>query len=192
MIGRRRALVLAALVGIATLLGACGGDEPVEATAPLPMVRDSVVPASLVGGDIQLRENVDKETVEAFANAGEMSLVADGRLWELRQGARLVGALQVASVVHRVDLADSEDRRSMLRQVLPGNLNQLVIDDVPVWAAEANDKVVYVWFATDTFQVLQLKGSRLDPEAILREVVAFQRASEDWLPLPAEAYEDVG
>ena len=187
----RRAIAAVLLVGVATLAAGCGGDAPVEMSAPPPSVPDAIVPTTLRSGEIQLHENIDEETLQAFANGGKFSLVADGRLWELRQGARLVGALQVATVVDRIDLSTADDRRSMLRQVLPGNLNQLVVEEVPVWAAEANDKVVYMWFATGTFQVLQLKGSQLDSEAILNEVIAHQRASEDWLPLPPEAYEDV-
>lgn len=178
-----------AVVALVAALGSCGNDEPVETTTPPPSVPDAVVPATLAG-DIELRENLDDETLEAFANGGERSLVADGRLWELRQGPRLVGALQVSTVVDRIDLAETADRQSMLRQVLPGNLNQLLVHGVPVWATEANDKVVYMWFATDIFQVLQLKGSRLDPEAVLHDVIAHQRGSEDWLPLPPESYED--
>ena len=188
---RRPVRAVVAVAFAAATFGACGGDEPVETSAPPPSVPDAVVPTALEGGKIELHENLAEETVQAFANGGEMSLVADGRLWELRQGARLVGALQVSTVVDRIDLKKSEDRRSMLRQVLPGNLNQLLVNDVPVWATEANDKVVYMWFATGTFQVLQLKGSQLDSEAILNEVIAHQRGSEDWLPLPPEAYEDV-
>lgn len=185
-----RAVVVVVVATLLASLGSgCGGDPPVESVTPPPTVPDAVVPGSL-SDDIALFENTDEETLEAFSAGGKMSLVADGRLWELRQGARLIGALQVSTVMTRVDLADRAQRSSMLRQVLPGNLNQLVVDRVPVWAAEANDKVVYVWFATGTFQVLQLKGSTLDAEAILREVVAHQLAAEDWLPLPPEAYED--
>lgn len=186
----RNRIVRTALAATAMVFAACGDDAPVDTVAPPPSVPETVVPTALTAGGIQLVENTDDETLEAFANGGETSLVADGRLWELRQGARLVGALQVSTVMTRVDLADSKQRTSMLRQVLPGNLNQLLVDRVPVWAAEANDKVVYVWFATDTFQVLQLKGSQLEPEAVLREVVGHQLGSEDWLPLPPEAYED--
>ena len=179
-----------AVLCLALLTAACGNDAPVESKAPPKSVPDSVVPPMLNGDKILLKENVDDETQKAFANGGEFSLVADGRLWELRQGARLVGALQVATVVNRIDLSQGKERRSMLRQILPGNLNELMVDDVPVWAAESNDKVVYVWFATGTFQVLQLKGANLDPEGLLREVIGFQRKSGDWLPLPPEAYDD--
>jgi hypothetical protein len=185
----RRAL-LAVLAFIAAVGAACGDDAPVESTAPPASVPEAIVPTTLGGGSIVLQENVADETVEAFANGGKLSLVSDGRLWELRQGPQLVGALQVSAVVNRVDLRDRGQRRSILRQVLPGNLNQLLVEEVPVWAAEANDKVVYVWFSTDMFQVLQLKGARLDPEAILRETIAHERASDDWLPLPPEAYAD--
>ena len=181
---------LAAATLLIALAGACGGDDAVAPEAPPPSVVATAVPAALSEGKIKLFENTDEETLEAFANGGDLSLVADGRLWELRQGARLVGAFQVSTVMPRVDLTDSQQRQSMLRQVLPGTLNQLVVDKVPVWAAEANDKIVYVWFSTDAFQVLQLKGSQLEPETILREVVGHQLGSEDWLPLPPEAYEE--
>src|SRR5687767_6360740 len=116
-----------ALVMAASIVAGCGGDPEVESVAPPKSVADAVVPSAL-SDDIQLYENTNEETLEAFAAGGEMSLVADGRLWELRQGARLVGALQVSTTTTRVDLADRDQRTSILRQVLPGNLNQLVVD----------------------------------------------------------------
>jgi hypothetical protein len=183
-----RHIAVAALVASSALAGGCGGKSSADAEPPLK-VPAAIVPAALSGG-IELHENTDDETLKAFANGGKLSLVADARLWELRQGTRLVGALQVATFVRRVDLTKADARKSMLRQVLPGDLNQLNIDEVPVWAVESNDKVVYMWFASHMFEVLQLKGSQLQPESILREVVGHEKQSDEFLPLPPEAYSE--
>jgi len=45
------------------------------------------------------------------------------------------------------------------------------------------DKVVYIWFGRDLFEVLQLKRSASDPidaEKVLAELIGFQTASSSW------------
>ena len=172
---------------LAVLVGACGGSGDGE--VELTKVATDLAPPAVADGTIKLYPNADKATARAFADAGERSLQADARLWELRQSDRLVGALQITTVVPKLDLAREEDRTSLLRQIMPGTVNQLEVGDQPVWGTTSNDKVVYLWFGKGLFQVLQLKGSRLEPEKVLSDVLAFQRDTKAWEPLPPEAYE---
>lgn len=177
---RRFALVLV------LALGACGGSKAELALTKVPA---DLAPPAVADGTIKLYPNADKATARAFADAGERSLQADARLWELRQGDRLVGALQITTVVPKLDLEREDDRTSLLRQIMPGTVNQLEVGEQPVWGTASNDKVVYLWFGKGLFQVLQLKGSRLEPEQVLSDVVAFQQGTRAWEPLPPEAYE---
>jgi hypothetical protein len=181
---------LSAAAVIALVLGgaaACGSDQPV---APLAKVPVDLAPASVSAGTIKLYAKTDRATARAFADAGEKSLQADAKLWELRQGDRLVGALQITTVVPKLDLRKDKDRDSLLRQVMIGSVEQLAVGDLPVWVTSANDKVVYMWFGQGLFEVLQLKGSQLQPEQVLTDLVKFQEQTKAWEPLPPEVFEN--
>ncbi|MEN3272606.1 MAG: hypothetical protein V7636_1367, partial [Actinomycetota bacterium] len=80
-----------ALVAVFLLPAACGRGDSGIGVRPVS-VADDLVPGA-IGGGLKLYESRTKETRNAFANAGDESLVADGRVWEIRKGARLVGAL---------------------------------------------------------------------------------------------------
>lgn len=179
---------LSGLVGV-LFVAACGSGDGTIA-APVPRVPAELVPSDVADGTLKFYPKADEPTAQAFANAGDRSLQADAKLWELRQGDRLVGALQITTVVDKLDLARADDRDSLLRQIMLGTVDQLEVGEVPVWATAANDKVVYLWFSKGIFQVLQLKGSELEPERVLTDVLSFQTQSKAWKPLPPEAYDD--
>ena len=101
-----------------------------------------------------------------------------------------MGALQITTVVPKLDLAHKQDRESLLHQIMSTSVNELEVGDLPVWATSSNDKVVYIWFGRGLFEVLQLKGSRLEPEKVLQDIVTYQAGTRAWVPLPPEAYEN--
>lgn len=183
---RLTAVGLAAAVMLAGL--ACGGDGD-DAPVALERVNEQLVPSEVVGGELKFFPRTDDATTKAFANAGGDTLQADARLWELRAGERLVGALQVTTVVPDVDLTRKGDRDELLRQIIVGSVNRLEIDGTPVWVTASEDKVVYVWFGRTLFQVLQLKGTRLDAEAVLTDVVRYQTALPAWDSIDPEDYD---
>lgn len=176
----RRAL----LVLVVLLLGACGDEEAGIGVRPVE-IADELVPEA-VGGGLKLYESTAEETVNAFANAGEESLVADGRLWEIRKAARLVGALQIATMQPKVDLADARRRDSIVTDVLIGSYDRIRVGDVEVYTSAANDKVVYLWFGESMFEVLQLKGDELDHEQVLADVIEHQDGLRSWRPLAVD------
>jgi len=185
----RRALALAALLAAVALLGACGDEDSSIGVRPVS-VADELVPEA-VGGGLKLYESTTEETVNAFANAGEESLVADGRLWEIRKGARLVGALQISSVKSKVDLAESVRRDTIVNDVLIGSYDRIRVGDVEVYTSSANDKVIYLWFGESLFQVLQLKGDELDHEKVLADVIEHQDGLASWRPLVVDVEAEV-
>jgi hypothetical protein len=172
---------LAVVVSMAALAGACGSEA--APLAPLPKVSAALVPQEIPSGGIKLYPKDDAETRTAFAGGGKKTLVSDVKLWELRQGDRLVGALQVSTVMPKLHLRREDHRSSLLHQILPGNVGEIDVGATHVWATASNDKVVYLWFGRDTFAVLQLKGSKLEPENVLTQILAFQTASPAWKPL---------
>jgi hypothetical protein len=170
-----------ALVIVGALAAACGGKPP--PLAPLPKVPVAIVPQEISSGGIKLFPKEDPDTRKAFAGGGLKTLVADAKLWELRQGDRLVGALQVTTVMPKLHLARADHRDSVLHQILIGNVGEIDVGDTHVWATASNDKIVYVWFGTNVFEVLQLKGSKLSPEDVLTQLLTYQTASGAWTPL---------
>lgn len=180
-------LIRACAFAFAFAVAAAGcGSGSGQAVVPLAKVNPALVPSDLPSSGIKLYPNTDRETVKAFASAGDHSLVADARLWELRQADRLVGALEVATVIPKLDLSRADLQQSILHQIMPTTISRLTILDVDVSMAKYNDKVVYVWFADGMFEVLQLKGSKLIPDEVLTQVLAFQTASNAWRPVPAD------
>ena len=175
----RRSFVTLVAV-LAVCLGACGDEAP-------PVVRPARVDPALapaqVAGGIGLRENTDKTTRHALANPGDGALMADGRIWELRRADRLVGTLQISTVLPRFDLRRSDIRAGMVSQILPSGPTRIRIDGIEIFATRSDDRAQFLWFGSDTYEVLQLKDKELDFEAVVRDVIAHQRKVPAWKPL---------
>ena len=174
------ALVVATLVGA----GACGRDD---APPPKPAaVPDGLVPDAVQGGTYAFYESNLPQVKTAFANAGKNSLVADGRMWELRRADRLVGILQVSTLVPGLDLSNEDHRDQVINQILPTARDRLTVGDVTVFVSTADQKSVYLWFSKQTFHLLTLKpGSAddLDPEQVMTEVLDHETQAPGWSPI---------
>ena len=179
---RTRRLVALALVGLLSASStACGSST--KAVAPAE-VDPKLAPVGL-DSNLKLYENRDRSTIHAFANAGKRSLVADGRIWEIRRADRLIGTLQISTVLPEVDLTKDELRDSLVRQILPGSLSSIRIGDVEVFTSEVNGKAVYVWFGKRLFEVLQLRDRAIkDFEPLATQVIDHQATIPSWEPLP--------
>lgn len=174
-------MALAAACLLAVGAAACGDDEA-TAVAP-PRVPEDLAPDTVLDGLLVI-ENRDEATLEAFAADGEGALVSDTRIWEIRRGQRLVGTLQISSVLPKVDLLDAEVRDRMVGQVVLGQSSRIRIDDVEVFTTTTNDKTVFIWFGEEVFEVLQTKDRELDPEALATAIIQFQDGQPGWKPLP--------
>ena len=179
-----RLLAALAVMTSAMLVGACGGDDAAVVERAEPVAAE-LAPAEVAGG-LKLYESTSDETLKAFTNAGDSSLVADGRLWEIRKSDRLVGALQISTVKRKVDLTKARRRDAIVDEILIGSIDRIRSGDVEVYTSAANDKVVYLWFGVGVYEVLQLKGDELDHNQVLADVVAHQRGQAAWRPLPSD------
>jgi hypothetical protein len=168
---------LRTLACVALLFASCAGSAAVE--APPPKVPLSLVPKSLQSGTLKLYENTGKSTKAAFKTGSRNALIGEGRLWEIRDHQRLVGALEIATVRPKVRLRSTKVRKGIVNEVMPGRVDELTVGDVTVYSTSSNDKVVYMWFGKKLFEILQLKGSTIDPEGLLTDVVGYQTATDD-------------
>lgn len=170
------------VVTLSTSVVACGGGGG-KTVAPAEV--DPKLAPTALDANLKLYENRDRRTIHAFANAGKRSLVADGRIWEIRRADRLIGTLQIATVLPEVDLMKSNLRDSLVRQILPGSLSSIRIGDVEVFTSEVNGKAVYVWFGKRLFEVLQLRDrATKDFEPLATQVIDHQATVPSWEPLP--------
>jgi hypothetical protein len=170
----------AVLVTVALVVGAIGcGDAPLP-PAP-PAVPVNLAPASLAP-DLGFEEFTDAK--KAFAEAGTSSLVADGKLWQIRRAATLIGTLQISTVKRDVSTADVRDRRDILAAVMTGAAYETVdVGGVAVARASRADKTLFVWFGANLFEVLQLKGTKVDPDAVINALLAHQLADGKLTPV---------
>jgi hypothetical protein len=167
---------VAFLVVLLGLAGAACGQEHASA-APLKRVPVAIVPASLPGaaGDPPLTLDEYAQGARRINAAGSRSMVAEGRVWEVRRGSTLVGALQVSTLKAKVDVGDPAQREALAGLVLSGSIQRIRVSGVEVVAARTADKVVFMWFGDQLFEVLQVKGAGVNPETMLRSIIDFQR-----------------
>ncbi|HUP85452.1 MAG TPA: hypothetical protein VM143_07275 [Acidimicrobiales bacterium] len=172
--------LLALVVGLA---GGCGEEKPVVKPQSVP---EGIAPPRVQNGEYAFFESELPQVKSAFANAGVNSLVADGRLYEMRRADRLVGVLQVSTVLPELDLADTKLRNQVIGQIMPAVRDRITVGDVVVFSSEANNKTVFLWFEKDMFNLLTIKpGSedQLDAEGVLTEVLDHQTSLPEWDPL---------
>ena len=168
-------VVRAGAVALAVaVLASCGGGSGGVIAVPASVSSD-MVPASVAGG-LLLREFTPARA--RFAKAGESSLVADGRVWEIRRGQTLVGTLQVSTVKPDVSVTDANDRRDIVSGVMTGISYETVsVGETKVIASTAADKSLYLWFGHNLFEVLQVKSTKVDPDEVAAELIEFQQAT---------------
>lgn len=174
---RRRLAVLIAPLLLVT--PACGlfDDGDANALVPPPKVDATIVPEGIANGELKFYEYASAK--KDFARAGDKSLVADGKLWELRRSDRLIGTLQISTLKNKVDLSDEKDRNAIVNQVMPGVSTKVTIDEIEVWTAVTPDKTSFLWFGDRMFELLQIKVSEgteiADAEPLVEELVKFQK-----------------
>jgi len=181
MTRRRLLAALGASVSLAvTTASGCGEDAP-EAVPPAV---DVALAPERIGADLALYENTDEATLAAFRNAGDRSLASDGHIWELRRADRLIGTLQITTVLPKIDLTDPEDRRKIVSAVIPGSPLLRRVAGVEVHTYEIDDRATFVWFAEGLYQVLQLKDREIkDYETVLAEILRHQVTISSFKPL---------
>jgi hypothetical protein len=176
--------LVAAVVAAAALAAGCGNGDGNADRAPAEVALE-LVPDAVNAGAFVLAE--DDAARDAFTTLEQHALVADGRLFAIRDGERLVGTLQLSTMKPKVDLTDPDQRESVISNVIPGARETISVGPIPVIQSAGADKTVFLWFGQEIFQVLQLKptkASPFDPEKILAEIITHQTTQKAWKPLP--------
>ena len=171
----RRIIMSGVTVAALAVLSACGSGSGRRQLIAPKQVPTELVPAT-IEGDLTLSEYMPAR--KAFAEAGASSLVSDGRVWAIRRGETLIGTLQISAVKHDVSVQKASDRKAILNGVMTGvSFETIDVGDVQVAASTAADRSIYMWFGDGIFEVLQLKGTKVDPDAVAGDVIAFQEST---------------
>lgn len=159
------------------LFGACSGRS--ASAAPLKPVPANLVPATLPGapGDPPLTIDEYKEGSHRIDAARGHSVIGHGQVWEVRRGTTLVGALEIATLQPKVDISDPKERQKLAGLIVSGSIQRIVVSGVEVVAARTADKIVFLWFGNQLFEVLQVKGAGIRPDTILKSILDFQKPS---------------
>jgi hypothetical protein len=165
-----------AVVAATVLAGACGHSK---AAGPPKAVPLSLVPATLGSGASQFTVTEFAGARKQFAQAGTRSEVADGRLWEIRNGATLIGTLQISTVKPSVALDQQKVRAKITDLVTEGGATTIKVRGIDVVSSADAQKTTYLWFGKQLFEYLQVKGANIQPEAILRGLLVFQKPSHE-------------
>jgi hypothetical protein len=177
--------LLAILIACATFVAACGRDD--ETVPVARKVDPALAPATAVDGRLKLFESTDEGTRSAFVDAGETSLIADGRLWEIRRAERLVGTLQISTVVPRVELTAERNRQTIAREILIGSPTRILVRDIEVSTVGTERQAMYVWYGVELVQILTVRSfDGIEPVRVLESVLAHQAKQPAWEPLPVE------
>ena len=107
--------------------------------------------------------------------AGSRTVVADGRLWEIRRGATLVGTLQISTVKPNINLSHKDERDKIVDLVMQGGATKIKVRDVDIATSTDAQKTEYLWFGQQLFEYLQVKGTDVKPETILRRLLVVQK-----------------
>lgn len=170
---RRVALALACVFALAS----CGSSS--DAPTPLARVPGDMVPTQLNGapGDTPMLLREYEPGAKRLAKAGANSMIAHGKVFEVRRDDQLVGALQIATLRPKVDVSSAKERDKLASLVVIGATQKIRVSGVEVVAAQADNKIVFLWFGDQLFEVLQIKGDGLKPEQMLKDILDFQKPS---------------
>jgi hypothetical protein len=169
---RRAGATTAAVLVLVLVMSACARAPEVGVGTPgaLP---DPIAPARL--GSL----TVEREPVaeDAFALAGDASLVETGRIYTLRDGPSVEGYLEVAAFRAGVDTLDPDVRRALLRSIGAGTFALERIGDERAWVQELPEQRMMLAFADDGGSMTLLVTRRAfdDADAIFTDLVRYQR-----------------
>jgi len=171
--------VLAVLVLLCA--SACGSDGKVE--VELNGVDRALAPAT-IPPDLALHLSESPDTRAAFANASKRTVMADGLVWEIRRADRLIGTLQLTTVLSRINLNDPDTRLGLVNQILSTTPTSIYVGDAEVYAVQLEGRASFVWFGQGLIEVVQLRDKQIDEyEKVIQAIVDHQKTQPAWIPL---------
>lgn len=178
---RLRLRVGVVVVGALFAVTGCGqGNAP--APAPVPT---ALAPTAVLSGSLRFYLNTAPNTLAAFQQDKKDALISDGKLWEIRRAARLIGTLEIATVKPSVNLAKSKVRDNFTKPILIGDTSDIRLGGQEVSTLHSDDGVsTIIWFGRGLFEVLQLKDTIVTGPQLAQAIIQYQQTRPEWSPLP--------
>ena len=165
----------------AVLFAGCAKPAP-PVPDPVPAV---LAPATVLGGDLQLYQNTSPETVAAFHQDDSLSLISDGKMWEIRRNDRLVGTLEIVTLKPSVDVTRTSVREHLTSPILVGATSSLRLAGQEVDTVTRDDGVsTLVWFGKGLMEIVQLKDHEVTGPELAQAIIEYQQTKPEWSPLP--------
>jgi len=152
-------LVLAGCAGTALVAGRDAGVLP-----------QRIVPSRLAA----LRFEREPSAERAYDEAGDASLLHDGRVYTIRDGTTVEGYVQAVSFVAGIDARDPEVRTKILRSIAAGRFRLERIGDERVWVQQLPEQKMFLSFSADGGAMTLLVARN-----------AFERGAETFVDLLA-------
>lgn len=166
----------ALLLVVALLMSACVPSNSLvrpSAAGKQPVLPDPILPDELHGLTVQREESAEV----AWERAGPQGLVAEGRVYTLRQGADVKGALQVGAFKPGLRGKPRVIREGFLDGVEAGRFEPVRVGGEPMFVQRGREQRILVWFSprTDYYEMLVASPGFDDAEAFFTAVLAYQR-----------------
>lgn len=190
---RRKARAAQRALGALLLLtlGACGGGAPSTRVNTLPT---RLAPARI--GAITFEREPRAE--RAYQLAGDASLVAQGRVFSVRDGDTIEASLQAVAFEPGIDARDLDVRRGLLGSIGGGRFTLQRAGAERFYVRDLPEQRILLWFTPDGGSMLLLDARRAFVEAdatfgaILRYVQGIEDAPAGPEPLPYDPRRGAG
>ncbi|HVV75736.1 MAG TPA: hypothetical protein VHC43_06830 [Mycobacteriales bacterium] len=161
------------LAAAALTLAACSGGHT-HGDIPPVSYPAQIAPAVVNGYDVT--EQPDQ--AKGFSAGGKASLIQSGKLFSIRQGTTVEGALQVTLFHTDVNAQDPSVQAGIEKGLGAGGrgFQTLHFGLVRLEALNTGDENLYLWFPAehDVMELFVLRSKFTDGEALVRSVIAYQ------------------
>jgi hypothetical protein len=170
--GRRLRRTLSVLTAGLVASGCAGGHT--SGTVPPVTYPASITPAVVNGYDV----TEQPEQTKAFQSGGKDSLIQSGKLFSIRKGATVEGALQVTLFRDDVNAQDPKVQSGIEKGLGAGGrgFQTLHLGLVRLQALSTGETNLYLWFPPEhnVMELFVLRSKFTEGEALVRTVVAHQ------------------
>ncbi|HEX9713823.1 MAG TPA: transglutaminaseTgpA domain-containing protein [Actinomycetota bacterium] len=180
----RRVALVATMLAVS--LGACAQAVVVAGGAPgeLP---PRLVPERL--GEVAFRREPLAE--RAYEQAGQSSLVHEGRVWTLRREGAVEAYVQIASFVGGIDALDDEVRDKVLDSIGTGGFELQRLGEERAWIQQLPEQRMLLSFGDDgrSFTLLVARRTFAEADEVFGDLLRYQHGDPTGARAPVPAYD---
>jgi hypothetical protein len=161
-----RARLLAGLLAVAALAGACGNDSPkgVPGNAVKPIAARSL-PSTILGLEVH------EEDVKNSLNEAKNTYATQASLFSLRDENLVVATLQATSLSDQFDYKSAKERTALAIKIGGGRAQQFRVGADTVYITQGQRQRIALWFRGRNLFVLSVRQDYEKPRSLIREAL---------------------